>query len=133
MSGCSSRSRSASRRGRLRRLLLSSVWSALVARRGSRPADVSSSATRFAVSVVAMGVMFAFFDGLSFPISAGMFFLVMGLCGSLAHIGASDARLNSLGRPALDTPPLPRRTGVPLTPARRPAIRDHGPDASEPG
>jgi hypothetical protein len=72
-------------------LLLSSVWSAFAARRRARNADVSLIGYALAVAVVVIGVMFAFFDGLSFPISAGTLFLVIGLCGSLRHIGRSES------------------------------------------
>ncbi|QNE36695.1 O-antigen ligase family protein [Leifsonia shinshuensis] len=83
-------------------VVVSSVWSALVARRQSGHDDVRLLGYSLAVSMLAMAIMFAFFDGLSFPISAGTLFLVAGLCGSLRNIGATDAWLNAGGRPRRD-------------------------------
>ena len=83
-------------------VVFTSIWSALVARRQSGHGDVKLVGYALAVAMVSMGVMFAFFDGLSFPISAGMLFLIAGLCGSVRNIGARDAVLNTEGRPRED-------------------------------
>lgn len=117
-------------------VVVSSVWSAWAARRQSGHDDVRLLGYSLAVSMLAMAVMFTFFDGLSFPISAGMLFLVAGLCGSLRNIGATDARLNAEGRPRRDLAEDARvhaaddqvlRAGLPR------ATRDRGPGASGSG
>ena len=72
-------------------LLVSSIWSAFAARRRARDAGVSLIGYALAVAVFVIGVMFAFFDGLSFPISAGTLFLLIGLCGSLRHVGTTES------------------------------------------
>lgn len=67
-------------------LLLSGVGMAVVARRRIPREDVHLIGYGLAVAIVVIGVMFAFFDGLSFPISAGTLFLVIGLCNSLRNL-----------------------------------------------
>ena len=79
-------------------LILAAVWSALIARRQSHHEDVGLLGQAFAVAMFVMAVMFAFFDGLSFPISAGTLFLLIGLCGSLRNIGAADAILHGAAK-----------------------------------
>ena len=69
-------------------LLISAAWSALAARRRMPRHDVRLVGYALTVSVAVVGVMLAFFDGLSFPISAGTLFMVLGLCGSLRNIRA---------------------------------------------
>jgi O-antigen ligase len=70
-------------------LMLSGIWAALAARRRAALPEVSRFGYPLAVAVVVNGVMFAFFDGLSFPISAGALFLILGLCGSLLRIASA--------------------------------------------
>lgn len=72
-------------------VVVAAVWSAASARRQSRHDDVTLVGYALVVSVLVMAVMFAFFDGLSFPISAGTLFLIVGLCGSVRNVGAADA------------------------------------------
>lgn len=74
---------------------LTAIWSAARARRDSHERDVRLVGYALALSMAVVGVMFAFFDGLSFPISAGMLFLLAGMCGSVRSIGASDASLRA--------------------------------------
>jgi hypothetical protein len=117
-------------------VVVSSVWSAWVARRQSGHADVGLVGYALAVSMLAMAVMFSFFDGLSFPISAGMLFLVAGLSGSLRNIGATDARLTAAGRPRRDlagSAEAPAADDEALRDARPRAIPDHEPGASGSG
>ncbi len=80
------------------------IWSAARARRSSRERDVRLLGYALALSMIVIGVMLAFFDGLSFPISAGMLFLLAGMCGSVRSIGAADAEIRAL-QPAIFADP----------------------------
>lgn len=52
-----------------------------------------------AASLLTAAVLLLFFDGLSFPMSAGLIFFLSGLCGALRTIAASDDLLvRDLGR-----------------------------------
>jgi hypothetical protein len=113
-------------------IVITSVWSALVARRQSGHGDVMLVGYALAAAMVSMGVMFAFFDGLSFPISAGMFFLIAGLCGSVRNIGARDAALNVAGRPRHDLASIEAAEERYLTAARPATTPDPAPGASSP-
>lgn len=77
------------------------VWSTV---RGGvlshRPLIVELSRS-FAASLLCIAVLFAFFDGLSFPQAAGLLFLVAGLCGSVLAIGRTDAALTRASRYAV--------------------------------
>jgi len=84
------------------------IWSALRARRLSGEPDVMLLGYALAVSMGVVAILFAFFDGLSFPISAGVFFLLAGLCGSVLSIGAADASRRSHDRPAHRTLAAPQ-------------------------
>jgi O-antigen ligase len=67
-------------------LLWASAWSASRARRlFADPLDRALAQSLLA-SMVAGAVLLAFFDGLSFPISSGMFFLVIGLCSGALRL-----------------------------------------------
>jgi hypothetical protein len=72
-------------------LLISGAWSAFTAGRHSPQKELRLVGYSLAVSVVVVAVMFAFFDGLSFPISAGTLFLLLGLCGGARNIAAADS------------------------------------------
>ncbi|WP_169583082.1 MULTISPECIES: O-antigen ligase family protein [Microbacterium] len=76
--------------------LAAAVWSAARARAASTERDVRLLGYALAVSMIVIGVMFAFFDGLSFPISAGVLFLLAGMCGSIRTVGAADAAIRAL-------------------------------------
>ena len=75
-------------------------------------------------SMTTIAVVFLFFDGMSFPISAGLFFLVAGLCGAIRVIAAADVRLFALRRA-----PGPGQMALhePLTPTAARAVEsaDH--------
>jgi polysaccharide biosynthesis protein PslJ len=71
-------------------ILLAAVWSALRGRRMSTQPDTRILGYALAVSMAVTAVLFAFFDGLAFPISGGLFFLFAGMCTSVATIGATD-------------------------------------------
>jgi len=70
-------------------LLISGVWSAFTAGRHPAEKELRLVGYSLAVSVVVVAVMFAFFDGLSFPISGGTLFLLLGLCGGVRNISAA--------------------------------------------
>lgn len=72
-------------------LFLSAIWSGITARKRSTDPGVRLLGYALAASVVNIAVLFAFFDGLSFPQSGGMFFLIIGLCGAVRTIGVADA------------------------------------------
>ncbi len=71
------------------------IWSAGQARHQSGQPDVRLVGYALIVSMLATGLMFAFFDGLAFPIAAGLLFFYAGLCGALRNVGAADAHLRS--------------------------------------
>ena len=50
-----------------------------------------------AASVIAIAVVFAFFDGLAFPIAAGLAFLLFGLCSAVRAVALGDPRLSTTG------------------------------------
>lgn len=67
-------------------LIGAAFWSAHRARRLSpTPLDRSLSQAIFA-SVAAGGTLMAFFDGFSFPMSVGMLFLLLGICGGARRV-----------------------------------------------
>lgn len=74
------------------------LGSALHAGTVSRQPDTFRISRMLAASMFTIAVMFAFFDALSFPISAGLFFVFAGLCGSVLTIGRSDAILDEFVR-----------------------------------
>lgn len=63
--------------------------SALIgAARAGRSADpwLQLMGRTLAASVLSIGVVFAFFDGMSFPIAAGLAFCLFGMCGGVRYI-----------------------------------------------
>jgi hypothetical protein len=66
------------------------IWSALTSRR-SGTADLRLLGHALAASLFNVALLFAFFDGLSFPIAGGMLFLLAGLCGSVRAVVAAEA------------------------------------------
>ncbi|MFC8682196.1 O-antigen ligase family protein [Microbacterium ureisolvens] len=87
-------------------LVIAALWSTLWAGHVSPQPDTKRLSRMFGASLVSIVVLFVFFDALSFPIAAGIFFLIVGLCGSMRTIGAVDARLAAaaVGRQTLDEP-----------------------------
>ncbi len=86
---------------------LAAIWSAAEARRLSPEPDVKLLGYSLVVSMLAVAILFAFFDGLAFPIAAGLLFFLAGLCGSIRNIGAADAARQYERAPAV--PPGGRR------------------------
>jgi len=72
--------------------ILVAIGSAIRGRVTSHEPDVRALGYALAVSMVVFAVLFAFFDGLAFPISAGLFFLFAGMCGSVLTVGSADSR-----------------------------------------
>lgn len=81
------------------------IWSALQSLR-SHTSDLRLLGHALAVSLFTIAVLFAFFDGLSFPIAGGMLFLLAGLCGSVRAIVAEEAV-------SATSPARPDRVAVP--------------------
>jgi hypothetical protein len=58
-----------------------------------------------AASVIAICVVFAFFDGLSFPIAAGLAFLLFGLCSAVRAVALGEPRSSTTAnRPSTVAP-----------------------------
>ena len=74
------------------------IWSARQARHSA--SDVRLLGHALAASMVNVAVLFAFFDGLSFPIAGGMLFLLAGLCGSIRTVAFSDRLGEARSSPA---------------------------------
>ncbi|MFH8251577.1 O-antigen ligase family protein [Microbacterium sp. B2969] len=100
-------------------IALSAIGSALSASRRSPFADTKAMAKAIAASMLTVCVIFLFFDGLSFPISAGLFFLVAGLAAAIRTVAAADVvvvagtrragRAKEKDAPARNTRPLPAK------------------------
>jgi len=81
-------------------VVIAAIWSAVKGRRQSTHPDLRILGYALATSMVVISVLFAFFDGLAFPISAGLLFLLAGMCGAVYTIGAADHVLTtSMNRP----------------------------------
>ncbi len=72
------------------------IWSALRAKR-SRESEVRMMGHALAASMFNVAVLFAFFDGLSFPLAGGMLFMLAGLCGSALATASAPERGASAG------------------------------------
>jgi O-antigen ligase len=112
-------------------LFVTAVWSGATAGRGSRHADIELFGRALAASTFTVGVLFFFFDGLSFPIAAGTLFLLFGLCGAARTVGRADAaqvftraaRRTGGPGPAAGSPPPPLAAAsadAPTLPGPRP-------------
>lgn len=64
------------------------MWSARRSKL-STDRDIQLLGHALAASMFTVAVLFAFFDGLSFPIAGGMLFLLLGLCASIRTIVAT--------------------------------------------
>lgn len=107
-------------------LFVAAIVSAAGARRRSADPEVRLISYALAAAMVNIAVLFAFFDGLSFPMSGGMLALLAGLCGAVRTVAAAEAPRRSQRR---------RRPLAPdaVTPGRPPATPDHGAAAVAPG
>jgi O-antigen ligase len=75
------------------------VWSAWKAKRLlSDPLDRALVQSVLA-STVAAAVLLAFFDGFSFPMSAGLMFLLIGLCGGALRLAILQQRADAIRMP----------------------------------
>jgi O-antigen ligase len=80
-------------------LVSAAVWSAWKAKRLlSDPLDRALVQSVLA-STVAAAVLLAFFDGFSFPMSAGLMFLLIGLCGGALRLAIRQQRAASIRLP----------------------------------
>lgn len=75
-------------------LLACAIWSAWHASRVSGLEDLRVVGRALSACVATIAVLFALFDGLAFPISAGVTFLLVGLCAAARTVGMSDALLD---------------------------------------
>jgi len=70
-------------------------WAAVSAhrsRRGARTWADSQLVIAVSASTVAVALLYAFFDALSFPMAAGTLMVFLGLCGGAARVSATEAR-----------------------------------------
>lgn len=73
-------------------VLATAGWVAWRARKFSSSADVRILGQALLASCVTGALLMTGFDGLSFPISGGVLFLTIGLCGAIWSIGVADGR-----------------------------------------
>ncbi|WP_438354506.1 O-antigen ligase family protein [Microbacterium sp. CJ88] len=74
-------------------MVLAAIGSAIWAAHRSPFDDTKAMSRGLAASLLTIAVLLIFFDGLSFPISAGLLFLVTGLTATMRTIAASDITL----------------------------------------
>ncbi len=79
-------------------IALSAIWSAANAARTTIDARAALLARSLAAAVLTVSVLFAFFDGLSFPIAGGLFFLLAGMCGAIRGTESAAGELPSSPR-----------------------------------
>jgi len=71
-------------------ILVAAMWSAWDARQRSTWPDARLVGHALAASVLNIALLFAFFDGLAFPITAGLLFVLVGLCGAIRTVAAAN-------------------------------------------
>lgn len=76
-------------------VVVTALWSALSGSRRSEFADTQAMGKALAATILTCVILFVFFDGFSFPMSAGFFFLMVGLTGALRTIAASDVEVTA--------------------------------------
>ncbi|MET0933490.1 MAG: O-antigen ligase family protein [Mycetocola sp.] len=69
-------------------IFVAGIWSARRARFSTDPA-IRLLGHALAAAMFNVAVLFAFFDGLSFPIAGGVLFLLLGLCASVRAVAAN--------------------------------------------
>nr|BFF09373.1 hypothetical protein GCM10025699_06760 [Microbacterium flavescens] len=72
-------------------LIAVAVWSSLGASRNSRSPETKVLGGAVSSGLITVTVLLFFFDGLSFPITAGVFVLLLGMAAALRRIALSDA------------------------------------------
>lgn len=72
-------------------LFVAGMWSSRRAWRASGRPDIALIASALVASTLTVLVLFGFFDGLSFPISASLPFLLAGLSAATLTVGTADA------------------------------------------
>src|SRR5690606_31499181 len=70
-------------------------------------ADTTAMSLALGASILTISTLFLFFDGMSFPISAGLFFLTAGLTAAMRTISAADGELMAGIRRAARPQPHP--------------------------
>lgn len=85
-------------------IALAGIASAINAHRSGKSAEVKAISSAVAASLIAVGVVFAFFDGLAFQISAALYFLLAGLAGAALKIGKIEST-GSVAPPEPSKPP----------------------------
>ncbi|CAH0122841.1 O-antigen ligase domain-containing protein [Microbacterium sp. Bi121] len=95
-------------------MVLSAMGSALWSSRHSPFADLRAMGRALVASLLTISVLLIFFDGLSFPISAGLLFLMIGLTASVRTVAAADEDLVAASRHvARPEPALPEASTLP--------------------
>jgi hypothetical protein len=92
------------------------IWSAAEGARHTKHDDLRLIGRALAASTATGGLLFAFFDGLSFPIAGGLVFLMFGLCGAVRTIAWADTQAFETMQWAPSAGP--RRTGSVSAPVR---------------
>ncbi|KQM81442.1 O-antigen ligase [Agromyces sp. Leaf222] len=78
-------------------LVCCAMWSAFHARTVTDDPEIRLLGQAAGVSVLTAAVIFAGFDGFSFPISSGLFFVCVGLCAAVRSVAAFDAAAKAGG------------------------------------
>lgn len=76
---------------------IAAIQSATCSARLSRDPALATMGRGIAASMLTTAVLFAFFDGLGFPISAAMYFLFAGIAGAIRRIAIMDATIGPGG------------------------------------
>lgn len=72
-------------------LIATAAFCAYREARRTRSPELRAAGRGLAASVLSIAVVFLFFDGLSFPISAGLLFLLLGTTGAVRALAAGEA------------------------------------------
>lgn len=112
--------------GCLAGMVLTAIGTAIWASRRSPYADLKAIARALVACLLTISVLLIFFDGLSFPISAGLLFLLIGLTAAVRTVSVADetlaAGIRRVARHAPDRGRSEARPAGPGAPARRPAV-----------
>lgn len=72
-------------------IALTGIGSAITARRSGQSPEIKAISSAIAASLISICVVFAFFDGLAFQISAALYFLLAGLAGAALKVGRLES------------------------------------------